>query len=132
MSHLLTIPAPDKPLTANQRLHHHPKAERTRNWRLRTALLARRLEPMPHAHVTYWIHATSNRRRDVANYYPTIKACLDGVVDAGVLPDDDDRHVVGPDPRPGDKADEFTVTLRLDPDCACGECVARFVTRSPA
>ena len=122
----LSINAPCDPLTANQRLHHHARAELTRNWRLRTAILARRLPNLPHAHVTYWIHATTNRRRDVANYYPTVKACLDGIVDAGVLVDDSDRYVVGPDPRPGEKRDDFTVVLQLDPACHCAECAVRF------
>lgn len=125
----LTIPAPCEPMTANMRLHHHVKAARTRNWRLRAALQARLETPMPFAHVTYWIHATTNRRRDVANYYPTVKACLDGVVDAGVLPDDDDLHVIGPDPRTGEIADHFTVTITLDPDCDCFDCETRFGDR---
>lgn len=123
---VLTINAPCEPLTSNQRLHHHKRAELTRNWRLRTAILARKLPAVTSAHVTYWIHPTTNRRRDVANYYPTIKACLDGVVDAGVLPDDDDKHVIGPDPRLGEKRPEFTVVLSLDPDCQCGDCCRRF------
>ncbi|WP_288292371.1 hypothetical protein [uncultured Varibaculum sp.] len=39
--------------------------------------------------------------RDVANYHPTVKAILDGIVDAGVLEDDDNRHLEGPFLRPG-------------------------------
>jgi len=35
----------------------------------------------------------------VSNYFPTFKACIDGFVDAGVLADDSDAHVIGPDPR---------------------------------
>ena len=35
-------------------------------------------------------------RRDIANWYPTCKAGLDGVVDAGFLDDDDTAHVDGP------------------------------------
>lgn len=122
----LTVNAPDLPLTSNQRHHHHAKAEITRNWRLRAALLARHENPIDHAHVTYWIHATTNRRRDVGNYYPTIKACLDGIVDAGILPDDSDAYVVGPDPRPGEKRDTFAVVIELNPHCACHECAERF------
>ncbi len=44
------------------------------------------------------------RRRDVANLAPTIKALVDGAIDAGVLPDDDDKHLVGPDLRVSDAA----------------------------
>jgi len=129
----LEIAAPCEPLTSNQRLHHHVRAERTRNWRLRTAILARKLTPIQHAHVTYWLHATTKLRRDVGNFYPTIKACLDGIVDAGVLDDDSDAYVVGPDPRPGEKSPGgLWIELVLDPDCACADCTDRFMTRGTA
>ena len=40
-------------------------------------------------------------RWDPANWYPTAKAVLDGMVQAGMLPDDDHKHVIGPDMRHG-------------------------------
>lgn len=52
-----------------------------------------------HAHLTVFIAWPSERRRDAANLSPTFKAMIDGAVDAGVLADDDDRHLTGPDPR---------------------------------
>nr|WP_303769103.1 hypothetical protein [Schaalia odontolytica] len=36
------------------------------------------------------------RRRDRHNLAPTIKAMLDGLIDAGLLPDDADRYLDGP------------------------------------
>ena len=39
---------------------------------------------------------------DPANAYPAVKALIDGLVDAGVLPDDDAAHLDGPDMRLGD------------------------------
>ena len=33
-------------------------------------------------------------RPDVAACYPSVKAAIDGLVDARVIPDDDDRHVL--------------------------------------
>ncbi|WP_128683426.1 hypothetical protein [Actinomyces qiguomingii] len=36
------------------------------------------------------------RRRDTHNLMPTVKPIVDGLVDAGLLPDDDTRHLVGP------------------------------------
>jgi len=38
----------------------------------------------------------SRHHRDIFNWYPTCKAALDGVVDAGFLDDDDTAHVDGP------------------------------------
>jgi hypothetical protein len=34
------------------------------------------------------------RRVDLGNLYPTVKACIDGLVDAKVVDDDDETHVV--------------------------------------
>ena len=48
------------------------------------------------ARLTVLIHWPDNRRRDRHNYTPTIKHLIDGMVDAGVLPDDDDDHLDGP------------------------------------
>jgi crossover junction endodeoxyribonuclease RusA len=38
-------------------------------------------------------HPPDNRRRDTSNIFPTIKAAVDGFVDAGVIPDDNDKYV---------------------------------------
>lgn len=46
-----------------------------------------------------WLRFPDARRRDPHNYMPTLKAMVDGFVDAGVLPDDDKHHLQGPDPR---------------------------------
>lgn len=35
-----------------------------------------------------------HRRRDSSNWFPTLKACVDGLVDAGVIHDDSDKYVV--------------------------------------
>ena len=36
------------------------------------------------------------RRRDRHNLAPTVKAMMDGLIDAGLLPDDADRYLDGP------------------------------------
>jgi crossover junction endodeoxyribonuclease RusA len=38
--------------------------------------------------------APDNRRRDASNIFMSVKAAVDGIVDAGVLKDDSDRYVV--------------------------------------
>jgi len=80
----------------------------------------------------------TNRRRDVENYFATVKPCVDGIVDAGVAPDDTPEFYVSSTPvlhkaikgdpgriwltvidlsdQPGDK------TLRENPYCTrCGD-----------
>ena len=52
-------------------------------------------------HVTATVQGRTQGRMDPANVYPTVKALIDGIVDASVLADDDDRHLEGPDMRRG-------------------------------
>lgn len=93
-------PAPAKPLSLNEErsLHWRTRANRTDPWRDLTILMARQAR-LPRAvlaapaTVTVVIPVTDNRRRDPANYYPVSKACIDGLVKAGVWPDDDPRYV---------------------------------------
>ena len=51
------------------------------------------------AHLTARLTYRDRRRRDDHNIMPTLKACVDGVVAAGLLPDDNHKHLVGPDIR---------------------------------
>ena len=96
----LDVPATEV-LTSNQRLHWGERARRTRALRWRATLAYReagkpRLEV---AHLTARLTYRDRRRRDVHNIMPTLKACVDGVVAAGLLPDDNHKHLVGPDIR---------------------------------
>lgn len=73
-------------------------------WRQMTAALARVGGPPPRlqrAHVVLTLHWPDTRHRDVTDWHPLARACVDGLVDAGVVPDGDYRHVVGPDLRHG-------------------------------
>lgn len=44
-------------------------------------------------------HFGDGRRRDVHNYLPTVKACIDGFTDANLWEDDRDGILIGPDLR---------------------------------
>lgn len=118
--HEIVIPGVERMLlTANQRFHWAEKARRVAYWRdlaRVTALGARHAAGLPapalqRAHVLAVITWPTNHRRDVSNWHPTIKACVDGIADAGWLPDDNDRHVIGPDLRRGHGPFAITVTL---------------------
>lgn len=93
------IPAPTDWISANQRLHWAHKAARTKIWRDATNVWARR-DKLPkgldHVHVTAWLSFTTTRRRDPANFHPTVKAIVDGLVDYGLIVDDDAKHLTGP------------------------------------
>lgn len=93
---LIDLPYTAPPLTANQRLHWAPKAELVKQIRGDVATLARskRLPlGLDRIEVTLHWQAPDRRRRDSDNLYPTLKACIDGLRDAGVVVDDDSTRV---------------------------------------
>lgn len=92
MSLSIEFPPPAKALTMNQRLHWAQKAKLTQAWRSDTAWAAvarkPRLRDLPPCLVTVHLPVKGNRRRDPHNWFPTIKPIIDGLVDAGLWPDD--------------------------------------------
>ncbi|MCW2897804.1 MAG: Endodeoxyribonuclease RusA [Streptosporangiaceae bacterium] len=110
----IALPAGLPLLNSNQRLHHRPKAKLTAALRaaameavsedpaLMAALAAAKPGPLyTRAHILGILHPPTRRRADPANWYPSFKAAVDGIVDAGVLEDDDHTRVIGPDMRIG-------------------------------
>lgn len=84
-------------LTANQRLHWSKRMRRTRILRAYAAsearihgLAGRHLGP---SIVTAVIGYPNTGRADPANAAPTVKAIIDGLVDARVWDDDDHLHI---------------------------------------
>ena len=61
-------------------------------------------------HVVAYLAFGDNRRRDVHNYMPTVKAIIDGCTDAGLWADDRDGILTGPDMR-RDESRAVGVTL---------------------
>lgn len=86
-------------LTANRRVHWTVRQSRSRLLRRKGLYAAHGLPRLQRARLTVEVTWPDGRRRDVDNLRPTIKPIVDGMVDAGVLPDDDDTHLVGPDLR---------------------------------
>lgn len=85
--------APAKPLSMNEALHWAAKARRTKPWRETAQRLAEAsglallLSEAP-CIVTVVIPVQGAYRRDPHNYMPVVKAVIDGLVAAGVWPDD--------------------------------------------
>jgi hypothetical protein len=109
-------------LTSNALRSVHPqmRAKITRAWRYAAKQSLRDSYPtgirFNRLHVTSTFIKPFHNRYDAANLYPTSKACVDGFVDGGLLPDDDNRYLVGPDPRagepsPGNPGVLFTFTV---------------------
>ena len=114
----LTIPAPCDWLNSNQRLHWTEKARRTRIWRYTAhgAVLvqAKGVRFDVPVRITVTIHKTRAGRYDATNWAPTGKALIDGLVDSGLLEDDDNTRVIGPDMRAGEKRPEPCVVVRVE------------------
>lgn len=90
-----TINAPEKWLNANDRPKWRPDTL-IAEWKHNSSALARytKIPHLTQCTITALLAFPDNRRRDAANYYPSIKAAIDGLVLAGVLTDDDDRFVL--------------------------------------
>lgn len=65
------------------------------------------------AHILGVYHPPTAGRRDPANWYPSFKAAVDGLVDAGLFEDDDHEHVLGPDMRLGAKVKQGQIVLHV-------------------
>ena len=97
---VLTIVVPFPPggkwlsTNSNRHLHPHAQAKRVQPWRTSAAALAEGKTPFagPVA-VVATIHKARRNRWDIDGITPTVKACVDGLRDAGVLTEDDDQHI---------------------------------------
>jgi hypothetical protein len=102
-------------INANQRMFFMERSRRTKEWRQLAMVraLAEHLPYVGYAHIICELLFADTRRRDPANWAPTAKACVDGLVDARVFTDDDHKHVTGPDMRIGKKVTAANVGVRL-------------------
>lgn len=87
-------------ISANDRLHPQVKAKLTAHLRELSAKMAK--ETYKHIDMFSSVHTChmcinicppTDRRMDVPNWYPTIKALIDGLTDAGVFDDDNDTVI---------------------------------------
>lgn len=118
MTWQLEILAPCDWINSNHRSHRMEVAKRTAAWR-KAALVAAASDlawtPFRTAvHITATVHKTRAGRWDAGNLYPTAKACVDGIVSAGVLVDDSNEYVIGPDMRAGAKRDTACVVITIE------------------
>jgi hypothetical protein len=108
---------PPKPgwLNANDRIHWAQRSKLTAAWRASAyqALHAASIPRLNRVHITATFVLPNARHRDHPNLYPSAKAAIDGITDhcetirgtgtkvklTGCLPDDDFKHVEGPDMR---------------------------------
>ena len=113
---------PRETLNANQRMHWAAKARLTASIRARATIAYRQAgsPQMGRAHCTVHVGYPDRRTRDIHNWMPTVKASLDGFIHPargvrGLLPDDCDDYLAGPDLRPAPVTPgRFTFTFRFE------------------
>lgn len=106
----IRLPYVKPPLSLNARQHWAARARETRRVRSDVRLLVRAARVPALARVRVQLEYTPRdaRRRDTDNLVATLKAVCDGVVDAGVVPDDTPEFMGKPEPL-------ITVPDRRDP-----------------
>lgn len=104
-------------MSSNDRDHRQLRAAKTAAVRQQAAWAAKaaRLPRYDLVHVCAFIQYPTARRADPPNAWPTLKAALDGLTDAGVWADDDSTHVIGTEFRrdPGRTTVPGTYRIRL-------------------
>lgn len=96
---VIDFPRPEVLMSMNDRDHWRKKAEKVANWRMAARYSTpRTTRDLPPCTVHISLPVRDRRRRDPHNYYPTVKAIVDGLVDAGVWPDDTPEWVTTIEP----------------------------------
>ncbi|WEB41532.1 hypothetical protein MOV08_21165 [Streptomyces yunnanensis] len=117
-THTVELPPGMTLLNSNHRVHHYRRArivKALRNAAKEAAAGLPALDGCGPVRIIAVLHPHDRRRRDPANWYPSVKAAVDGLVDAGVLTDDDHTRVIGPDMRLGDVVCGTQLVLHLHP-----------------
>ena len=103
----ITVPAPGPYMSMNDSEHFRAKARRTKAWRTAaknaagrdvTTTTPGRLRYLPPCIITCTFSVPDRRRRDPANMAATVKPCVDGMVDAGLWPDDTPEYITTVEP----------------------------------
>ncbi|HET8681270.1 MAG TPA: hypothetical protein VFM54_05280 [Micromonosporaceae bacterium] len=98
------IPAPAPWLNANGRRDRRGLAPIVKLWRDAAHTYARKAKvpKLGRVRVEACLRWADRRTRDAHNYYPTVKAAIDGLVDYGVVDDDRDAHLASVEIRCGE------------------------------
>jgi hypothetical protein len=78
-------------LNGERSMHHFTRAKRVKEWREAAAVVAvaRKLPKMEAIEVVFIPHRKNRKgMADTGGHFPVVKACIDGLVDAGVLSGD--------------------------------------------
>lgn len=83
-------------LNGERSMHYHKRAKLVKTWREAAYLAALEAKvPKMESMEVVFIPCRKDRRHmaDTGGHFPVAKACIDGLVDAGVIPDDGPQFV---------------------------------------
>jgi hypothetical protein len=113
-----TVAIPGRVSTVNKlrTVHFHERALHDATWRTSACWEAvqAQVPKLDKVKITACPWLKGRRSQDVAACLPSVKAAIDGLVDAGVLPDDTPNHVLSLEflpPALGAEVDELVLTL---------------------
>ena len=92
----LVIEGPLFTLNSERAMHYHKRARLTKTWReaAYAAALGAKVPKMKSIDIMCVPHRKNRRNMaDTGGHFPVAKACIDGLVDAGVIPDDGPEFV---------------------------------------
>lgn len=93
-SYIVELPVGMQLINANDRDHWRKSAGKTATIRSVARGQAKGIPRLSKVKIRAVYYAPDNRRRDVSNLFPSVKAAVDGIVDAGVIKDDNDKFVI--------------------------------------
>lgn len=117
----IPLPYPGPPLSLNDRRSWQARHRITKQVRRDACLLARanRIPALDRCCVQLLYAPPDRRRRDDDNLTATLKPLCDGLVDAGIVPDDTVQFMVKPSPRlvaaPRPRAQLWLLVTELPP-----------------
>lgn len=116
-TYVVALPAGMKLLNANDTLHWRAKADLIESIGDAAIVLTRaaKVPRLDRVTIRAVLHPHDNRRRDPHNWYPSIKAAIDGIVRAGALPDDDAKHLLSVEVVLGDPVKRGQLVLHITP-----------------
>lgn len=84
-------------LNAERKAHWSARYKKSAEWReiFATLAMAKGIPELSQICVDIYVEQRGNGKlQDVGNCYPSAKAAIDGLVDAGVIPDDTPEHLL--------------------------------------
>jgi crossover junction endodeoxyribonuclease RusA len=126
-SYRIDFPAGMKLLTANEvrKAGHWTRyAPAIATIRHTACLLARKkqIPKLQQVKIKAIYHPPDNRRRDTSNIFPSVKSAVDGIVDAGVLIDDNDKFVKSVEMVRGDNVKRGKLVIVITEVAGDGGC----------